>query len=75
MAPDPNGTSTFVGIGTSTAPENNGTSTSAGISTSSTTGCDATSSSAAGNGSSGSAEPHGTTFSPTAQAAMSVVAH
>jgi hypothetical protein len=73
--PGPNGTSTSTGIGTSAAPGRNGTSTSAGIGTWATPGGDATSSSAAGNGSSGSAEPHGTTFSPTTQAATSSVAH
>jgi hypothetical protein len=57
---------TSTGIGTSTAPDPNGTSTSAGIGTSATPGGDATSSSAPGNGSLGSAEPHGTTFSPMA---------
>jgi hypothetical protein len=75
VAPGPSGTSTSAGIGTSTAPGPNGTSTSAGIGTSATLGGDATSSSAAGNGSSGSAEPHGTTFSPMAQAGTSAVVH
>jgi hypothetical protein len=74
-APGPNGTSTSASIGTSAAPVPNVTSTSAGIGTSATPGGDATSSSAAGNSSSGSAEPHGTTFSPTAQGATSTVAH
>jgi hypothetical protein len=74
-APGPNGTSTSAGIGTSATPDLNGTSTSAGIGTSATPGGDATSSSAASNGSSRSAEPHGTTFSPTAQAATSAVSH
>jgi hypothetical protein len=72
--PGPNGTSTSAGIGTSAAPDPNGTSTSVGIDTLATPGCDATSSSATGNDSLGSVEPHGTTFSPTAQAATSVVA-
>jgi hypothetical protein len=75
VAPGPNGTSTSAGISTSVAPGPNGTSTSAGIGTSAILGGDATSSSADGNDSSGLAEPHGTTFSPTAQAATSVVAH
>jgi hypothetical protein len=74
-APDPNGTSTSTGISTSAAPDPNGTSTSIGIGTSATPGSDATSSSTSGNGSSGSAEPHGTTFSPMAQAATSSVTH
>jgi hypothetical protein len=64
-APSPNGTSTSAGIGTSAA-DPNGTSTSAGIGTSTTPGGDVTSSLAAGNDSSRSAEPHDTTFSPTA---------
>jgi hypothetical protein len=74
VAPGPNGTSTFAGIGTSAAPVPNGTSTPVGIGTSATPGGDATSISAAGNDSSGSAEPHGTTFLPMTQAATSVVA-
>jgi hypothetical protein len=74
-APGPNGTSTSAGIGTSAAPGPNGTSTSAGISTSATLGGDATSSSAVGNSSSGSVEPHGTTFWHIAQDASSTVAH
>jgi hypothetical protein len=53
-------------IGTVAGPGPNGTSTSASIGTSAAPGGDATSSSAAGNGSSGSAKPHGTTFSPMA---------
>jgi hypothetical protein len=69
----PHGSATA--IGTTAAPSPNGTSTFAGIDTSATPGDDATSSSAASNGSSGSAESHGTTFSPTAQAATSVVAY
>jgi hypothetical protein len=69
----PNGTSTSTGINTSAAPDPNGTSTFAGIGTSATPGSDATSSSTSGNGSSGSAEPHGTTFSSMAQAATSFV--
>jgi hypothetical protein len=71
----PNGTSTSAGIDTSAAPDPNGTFTSAGIGTSATPGDDATSTSVAGNDSSGSAEPHGTTFSPMAQDATSVVDH
>jgi hypothetical protein len=71
----PNGTSTPIGIGTSAAADPNSTSISAGIGTSATPGGDATSSSTAGNGNPGSAEPHGTTFSPTAQVAMSAIAH
>jgi hypothetical protein len=73
-APGPNGTATSASIGTSAAPGPNGTSTSTGIGTSITPGGDATSGSAIGNDSSGSAEPHGTIFLPTAQAATSVVA-
>jgi hypothetical protein len=72
-APDPNGTSTSTGISTSAAPGPNGTST--GIDTSATPRGDATSSSDAGNDSSGSAKPHGTTFSPMVQTTTSVVAH
>jgi hypothetical protein len=68
-----NGTSPTPGsvaaIGTATAPGPNGTST-----TAATPEGDGTSSSAAGNDSSESAEPHGTTFSPTTQAATFVVA-
>jgi hypothetical protein len=72
-APSPNGTSTFDGIGTLASPDPNGTSTAIG--TSATLGGDATSCSATGNSNSGSAEPHGTTFSPTIQAATSAVAY
>jgi hypothetical protein len=72
-APGPNGTSTSTGIGTPATLGPNGTSTSAGIHTSATPGGDATSSSAVGNDNLGSAEPHCTTFLPTAQAATSAV--
>jgi hypothetical protein len=74
-APASNGTSTSTAIGTSATPDPNGTSTSVGISTSATTEGDVTSNSAIGNNISGSVEPHVTTFSPTAQAATSIVSH
>jgi hypothetical protein len=70
-----NGTSTSTGISISAALGRNDTSNSTGIDTSATAGADATSSLAAGNDNSGLAEPHGTTFLPTAQAATSVVAY